>query len=95
MIEPSRRKFIGSLITLVAAPAIVRVASIMPVKAMEPLVEVGDGFFAILCPEQYAALLNSRMNACYEMTRKYLTENINRTLYHGIGSPNSFLGALE
>lgn len=30
----SRRSLIGSLITLVAAPAIVRVASIMPVKQM-------------------------------------------------------------
>lgn len=37
MPELSRRKLIGSLISLVAAPAIVRVSSIMPVKAMEPL----------------------------------------------------------
>lgn len=31
----SRRALIGSLISLVAAPAIVRVSSIMPVKAIE------------------------------------------------------------
>ena len=36
MIHPTRRSFIGSMIALVAAPAIVRVSSIMPVKAMEP-----------------------------------------------------------
>jgi len=34
VIETSRRGFITGLISLVAAPAIVRVASIMPVKAM-------------------------------------------------------------
>jgi hypothetical protein len=33
MIETSRRGFITGLVSLVAAPAIVRVASIMPVKA--------------------------------------------------------------
>jgi hypothetical protein len=33
----SRRSLITGLVSLVAAPAIVRVASIMPVKAMEPL----------------------------------------------------------
>lgn len=32
----SRRALVGSLISLVAAPAIVRVSSIMPVKLMEP-----------------------------------------------------------
>ncbi len=31
----SRRSLIGSLITLVAAPAIVRVSSLMPVKVMD------------------------------------------------------------
>ncbi len=33
---PSRRSFITGLISLVAAPAIVRVASLMPVKQMLP-----------------------------------------------------------
>lgn len=41
MPDLSRRKLIGSLISLVAAPAIVRVSSIMPVKAMEPLRYMG------------------------------------------------------
>lgn len=41
MPDLSRRKLIGSLISLVVAPAIVRVSSIMPVKAMEPLRYMG------------------------------------------------------
>lgn len=32
MIEPSRRRFITGLISLVAAPAIVRAGSLMPIK---------------------------------------------------------------
>ncbi len=35
IIEPNRRGFITGLISLVAAPAIVRVLSLMPVKAIE------------------------------------------------------------
>lgn len=34
---PSRRSFITGLISLVAAPAIVRVGSLMPVKVMGPM----------------------------------------------------------
>jgi len=36
MIETSRRGFITGLISLVAAPAIVRAGSLMPVKMMPP-----------------------------------------------------------
>lgn len=36
MVELSRRGFIGGLVGLVTAPAIVRAASLMPVKVMEP-----------------------------------------------------------
>lgn len=42
MIEPTRRKFIGSLIAFVAAPAIVRVGSLMPIKVIDPRVEMLD-----------------------------------------------------
>ena len=35
-VEISRRKLITGLVSLVAAPAIVRVSSIMPVKAIDP-----------------------------------------------------------
>lgn len=41
MADLSRRKLIGSLISLVAAPAIVRVSSIMPVKTMESDIYAG------------------------------------------------------
>ena len=36
MTHLSRRSLIGSLISLVAAPAIVRASSLMPVKVVEP-----------------------------------------------------------
>lgn len=39
MINQSRRSFITGLVSLVAAPAIVRVSSIMPVKQMLPAPE--------------------------------------------------------
>jgi hypothetical protein len=45
MIELSRRKLITGLISLVAAPAIVRAGSLMPVKTMLPL--LGDGVVAM------------------------------------------------
>jgi hypothetical protein len=37
MTEIGRRSFLTGLVALVAAPAIVRVANIMPVKVMEPI----------------------------------------------------------
>jgi hypothetical protein len=40
MIEPNRRGFITGLIALVAAPAIVRAGSLMPVRRM---IELGEG----------------------------------------------------
>jgi len=44
VIRPSRRGFLGSLIVLIATPAIVRAASLMPVKMM-PAKEVLDELF--------------------------------------------------
>lgn len=37
MVDLSRRGFIGGLIGIMAAPSIVRAASLMPVKVMEPV----------------------------------------------------------
>ncbi len=37
ILSPSRRGFIGGLIGLVAAPAIVRIESLMPVRVIDPL----------------------------------------------------------
>jgi hypothetical protein len=47
MIELNRRKLITGLIAFGAAPAIVRAASLMPVKVMEPLPFAGDLGFAL------------------------------------------------
>ena len=45
----SRRSLITGLISLVAAPAIVRVSSLMPVKVMEEAAEVEfSGFYSII-----------------------------------------------
>lgn len=50
----SRRGFITGLIAFVAAPAIVRVSSIMPVKAMEPsLLPPGMYTFTLKALENY------------------------------------------
>lgn len=38
----NRRQFLTGLSTLIAAPAIIKVASVMPVKVMEPLIVVRD-----------------------------------------------------
>jgi hypothetical protein len=54
---PTRRGFITGLISLVAAPAIVRASSLMPVKLMEPEVIMRftsyGGGFSVMCEEQY------------------------------------------
>jgi hypothetical protein len=56
----NRRSLITGLISLVAAPAIVRVTSIMPIKALPSAED----------------LLKIRMNAAYELTRKQLADSL-------------------
>jgi hypothetical protein len=56
----NRRSLITGLISLVAAPAIVRVTSIMPIKALPSAED----------------LLKIRMNAVYELTRKQLADSL-------------------
>lgn len=63
----SRRGLITGLISLAAAPAIVRASSLMPIKVMEPETFTVQRLFEM------------RMNAVYEETRK----NMIRTLYGG------------
>jgi hypothetical protein len=66
----SRRGLITGLISLAAAPAIVRASSLMPVKAMEP----------VLTPQQIAeALLRSELDRVFAAASK----NLNRLLYGG------------
>ena len=56
----NRRALITGLISLVAAPAIVRATSIMPIKALPSAED----------------LLKIRMNAVYELTRKHLVDSL-------------------
>lgn len=66
MTQLSRRSLIGSLISFVAAPAIVRIGSLMPVTQMieQPLTwmdgisiyENAGPMFVVMTPEQYAYL---------------------------------------
>lgn len=48
LITPSRRGFILGLSTLIAAPAIVRATSIMPVKSMTPILEAPVGNWSLV-----------------------------------------------
>ena len=65
----SRRSFITGLASLIAAPAIVRVASLMPVR----------GIVLDTSPEDIYALLNKRMDECYAIMR----QNMTNCLYGG------------
>lgn len=58
----SRRGFITGLTLLVAAPAIVRAASLMPVKSMPNTVTL--------------EMLQQRMNAAYKVYSEALTRNL-------------------
>ena len=57
MLTSSRRAFITGLVSLIAAPAIVRATSLMPVKVMPPA-------------EDMNALLKLRMDEVYRITRE-------------------------
>jgi hypothetical protein len=61
----NRRSLITGLISLVAAPAIVRPTSIMPIKSLI----LPDEIVAI-SPVMWEDLLHARMNAVYEITRQ-------------------------
>jgi hypothetical protein len=92
----NRRSLITGLISLVAAPAIVRAGSLMPVRQMlEPeWMAIDYGGFVINLPAEYHALLKGRIDASYEMIRKSITENMERDLYHSTG-PDPLNGLFE
>ncbi len=52
----NRRQLITGLVTLVAAPAIVRVANIMPIRVMPPVGYIGGSLHAEDCARFYARL---------------------------------------
>lgn len=58
IIQPTRRSFLTGLTAAFAAPAIVRAASLMPVKSMPPA-DVLD-------------LLKARVDAAYALTRAHI-----------------------
>ena len=59
----SRRSFITGLAALIAAPAVVRYASLMPVKAMPSV-------------EDLNALLKARMDEAYRITRENMANSL-------------------
>lgn len=76
LIKPSRRGFITGLASTLAAPAIVRATSIMPVKAL-PLdvitdMDFGGGF---VNADQLTQLIRVRINIAYEKTRAAMAES--------------------
>ncbi len=77
MITLSRRKLLGGLSAFIAAPAIVRVASLMPVKAL-PVAVVDDGFW--FNAAEYEALTEQSVArlAAYMQQRRILEEGIRR-----------------
>lgn len=54
-----RRKFLTGLASLIAAPAVVRASSLMPVKALRPAPAM-----------EINALLRLRLEECYAVTRQ-------------------------
>ena len=61
----NRRTFLTGLASLIAAPAIVRVSSLMPVKALRPATD-----------EEIWALLRERMDEAYAVTRKSMAQSL-------------------
>lgn len=59
----SRRSFITGLAALIAAPAVVRYASLMPVKAMPSV-------------EDLNALLRARLEECCRITRENMANSL-------------------
>ena len=104
-----RRTLITGLISLVAAPSIVRAGSLMPVKQKisDPLAKVTfcenrmlwiSGPQEISCspplsPEMQA-LLQARVNAAFGILRRSVIANMEKQLFHSTG-PNPLLGAFE
>lgn len=80
----SRRSLIGSLISLVAAPAIVRVSSIMSVKAMEPdLFAVPSGGITREAIAQLLAFIKTQpaMVPDYQIMPLHLYEELRRGIF--------------
>jgi hypothetical protein len=75
----SRRSFITGLISLVAAPAIVRVGSLMPVKTMAMIDPVGT--FNVPLDPTDCVIGNGYITELASMTRKAFLPNLFVQLY--------------
>lgn len=64
LIVPSRRKFITGLVSLITAPAIVRVQNIMPVRAYYPQILTVTPRFS----EMYLGMMISINDELYKIT---------------------------
>lgn len=95
MTQLNRRSLITGLISLVAAPAIVRAGSLMPVKTMMPLIEVEARHFVVLCPEQYADLLKVRIALAYDILEQSLKKNMEEAVYRQASSAYGLLSGLS
>lgn len=76
MIIQSRRRFLTGLVSALAAPAIVRFDSLMPVKALPPDLTL-HGVPIYFDDPDMAALLVLRMNAAYWV----MAEGLSQSLY--------------
>lgn len=80
MPDLSRRKLIGSLISFVAAPAIVRVSSIMRVKVIpDELFEWnGNGYTVTGMSGPMDDVLKARMDECYRVISRAMQDMMYR-----------------
>lgn len=88
-----RRSFITGLISLVAAPAIVRAGSLMPVKAMVGLEDWGSSV-------DWRDLIDAQrqINLRRSLTIKYLKDNLFKpydTLVDGLLTNQRFVEAID
>lgn len=63
----TRRGIIQGLFSLIAAPAVIRTAQLMPVKTLEPVIAPVFEY--------------SEISIAYKITRKVIDNNLYRTLY--------------
>jgi fumarate hydratase class II len=100
----SRRSFLAGLGALVAAPAIVRVSSIMPVKVIRPptphemLAEwarhMTESNKFILVPESFNVMLEAHLNAASAVLARNLADHLDTLVYQtgtGAGGLNELL----
>lgn len=79
MIEIPRRRFLAGLVGLIAAPAVVKAASLMPVKAF-------DG------PLDLFATMEMRLNGCEAAFLEEMSRRWTNAVLYGSSHPELFQG---